>query len=148
VWPFWTLVIWFFSGVWCLDFGAFAQTATIGAGTGFIMTQYHDPPNETRLKSQITGSEFQPQAAGSYLIKNMRLELYDEKGAKQMTMEAPECTYDGAKQSLHSTGHVKIITGDGQFATEGDGFFWKQGGASVIISNQVDTRIRNVNLKR
>ena len=107
------------------------------------MSEYHDSPNETRMKSLINGSEAQPQPGGRYLIKQLRLELFDESGVKQMTIVAPECLYDGVKRTANSPGPLHMESGDGLMSIDGVGFLWRQDESTLTISNQVHTTIHD-----
>jgi lipopolysaccharide export system protein LptA len=130
-----------------LEFGALpvatAQPTFEGKASNFTMSEYFDAPNETQMKSLITGAEAQPQPGGRYLIKGLRLELFGEKGERQMTVEAPECVYDGAKRLANSSGRMQAKTGDGRYSIEGEGFLWQQDTSSINISNHVHSVIRS-----
>ena len=140
------LGVWCFSVAWSMGVGVpvAAQPAFVGKASNFTLTEYNDPPNETHLKSRINGVEAQPQAGGRYLITQLRLELFDENGVQQMIIEAPECLYDGVKRTAASAGPLHMESGDGKMSIDGVGFLWRQDAATLTISNQVHTTIRDV----
>jgi hypothetical protein len=128
-----------------LEFGTFlhAQPALLGAARNFSMSEYFDPPNETKMKTLILGAEAQPLPGGRYLIKQMRLELFTETGVRQMIVEAPECVYDGAKRTADSAGPMHAFSDDENLSLTGVGFLWRQDDSKITISNKVHTVIRN-----
>jgi hypothetical protein len=114
----------------------------VGTASNFTMSEYYDAPNEKQMKSLILGAEAQPQPGGRYLIKGLHLELFTEKGERQMIVEAPECVYDGAKRMANSSGRLQAQSGDGRFFVEGEGFLWRQDAVTLTISNRVHTTLR------
>jgi hypothetical protein len=132
-----------FGGSVAAETGSFGIASNLTM-TGFTTAEYYDPPNETTMKTLLSGAEVQPQPDGSYPIKELRLELFDEAGKQQVLVEAPECTYDPAKRIGHSAGPLKLHSGDGRLVVEGEGFLWQQDASTLIISNKVHTTIRDV----
>lgn len=116
----------------------------MGTASKFTMSEYHDAPNETRMKSLIKGLEAQPLPGGRYLIKQLRLELFDESGKPQAIVEAPECVYDAVKRTADSGGELRVDSGDGALSIQGTGFLWRQDESTLTISNKVHTTIRDM----
>ena len=122
---------------------ACAETPLLGTATNFTMSEYYSSPHDLQMKSLISGREAQPQAGGRYVIKGLRIETFDENGARQAVVEAPECVYDGAKRVASSASHLRVVSGRGQFVVEGEGFLWQQDESKLLISNRVHTIVRD-----
>ena len=118
-----------------------AQPAVIGPASHFTMSEYFDPPHETQMKSLITGAEAQPLPGGRFLIKELRLELFNESGKVETVVEAPECVYDVVNRTADSPGHLSMHSGDGRYSMQGEGFLWRQDAGSITISNKFHTEM-------
>ena len=119
-----------------------AQTAIKGHANGFTSVEYYAPPNETRVKSRMSGAEAQPLAGGLLAVKQLKLETFSTNGAPQVVAEAPECVYDMVNRTANSAGHLQLRNGDGKLRVEGDGFLWRQDDSSLTISNHVDSVVK------
>jgi len=119
-----------------------AQQSIFGRVKDFSVPEYYDPPRQNQVKSLLTGAEAQPQADGTFLIKEVKLETYRETGERTVIVVAPECVYDSARRTASSASRIQVQTGDGQFSIEGEGFLWRQSVSSLIISNRVHTTVR------
>jgi len=108
----------------------------------FTTTEYYT--NNTQLKSRLTGKKATPLGAERYLITQLRLELFEENGQRQLTIEAPECLYDFRARNASSAGPLKIVLGEGRLSVTGEGFLWQQAQSSLMISNRVYTRLRDL----
>jgi hypothetical protein len=108
---------------------------------GFTSQEYFDPPNQTQVKSRLTGTEMKPLTSVLLYIKQPKLELFTTNGTPQAVIEAPECDYDAEHKTVNSAAHLQMRTGDGKLRVEGDGFLWRQDGSFLTISNHVHTVI-------
>jgi hypothetical protein len=109
---------------------------------GFTSVEYFPQPNQTRMKSRLSGAEAQPLPGGLLVIKQLKLETFNTNGIPQAVVEAPECTYDTLHNTASSAGHLRLRSGDGRIRTEGDdGFLWRQDDSFLKISNHVHTVI-------
>ncbi len=112
-----------------------------GNATDFSSVEYYQAPYQRQIKSRMSGAEAEPIEGGLLLIRQLKLEAFDEKGKLQFTVTAPECVYDPMKGVAHSGGELHMRTGDEQVQVEGQGFLWRQADSLLTISNQVQTVI-------
>ena len=105
------------------------------APSGFTSVEYYAQPNQTRVKSRMSGAEAQPLAGGQLAVKQLTLETFSTNGSPQVMVEAPECVYDMVNRTANSAGHLQLRSGDGKFHVEGDGFLWRQDDSWLTISN-------------
>jgi len=120
-----------------------AQPTAMSHATDFTSVEYYAPPNQTQMKSRLSGAEAQPQAGGLLIIKQLKLETFGTNGHPQAVVEAPECVYDTLHYTASSAGHLRLQNGDGKIRVEGDGFLWRQDDSFLTISNRVRTVIEN-----
>ena len=122
---------------------AYAQLRGNVFANNFSTSEYYtnltQPP---QVKTRVSGKRAEPQGPGRYLIKELRIETFHPDGKPEVVIEAPECIYDYTSRMASSAGHLKIRTGDGQFAVTGEGFLWQPATPNLIISNRVNTLIR------
>jgi len=109
----------------------------------FTSVEYFEPPHQQQMKSRLSGAEAQPLAGGLLIIRQLKLETFNEDGKPEMIVNAPECVYDTFNRAANSPGHLVAQTGDGKLHVEGDGFLWRQNDSLLIISNRVQTVIDN-----
>jgi hypothetical protein len=112
-----------------------------GNATDFSSVQYYQAPHQQQIKSRMSGAEAEPIEGGLLLIRQLKLEAFDEKGGLQFIVTAPECVYDPMKGVANSNGELHMRTGDEQVQVEGKGFLWRQASSLLTISNQVQTVI-------
>jgi hypothetical protein len=118
-----------------------AQQSTASHASDFSSVEYFEPPNQTLMKSRLSGAEAQPLAGGLLAIKQLRLEMFDTNGLLQVVVKAPECVYDTQSGLANSAGHLRVESADGKSHVEGDGFLWRQTNSFLTISNNVHTVI-------
>ena len=111
-------------------------------GSGFSTVEYFPPPNQTQVRSRLTGTDAQP-SGDLVFLKQPKLELFTTNGAPQAIIEAPECVYDMQNKTVDSASHLRMQTGDGKLRVEGDGFLWRQDDSFLTISNHVHTVIES-----
>jgi hypothetical protein len=110
---------------------------------GFTSEEYFPQPNQTRMKSRLSGAEARPLPGGLLVIKQLKLETFNTNGTPQAIVEAPECVYDTQHNTASSAGHLRLQSGDGKIRTEGDGFLWRQDDSFLTISNHHHTMIES-----
>jgi hypothetical protein len=120
-----------------------AQPNGVQHASDFTSVEYFEPPHQQQIKSRLSGAEAQPQAGGLLVIKQLKLETFNENAKPEIIVNAPECVYDTFNRVASSPGHLKAQTGDGKFRVEGDGFLWRQNDSFLTISNHVHTVIEN-----
>lgn len=115
----------------------------IPAKSNFTSVEYYPAPNQTRVKTRLTGADAQPLAGGLLVIQQLKLESVNTNGNTQAVVEAPECIYDTQNHTANSAGHLRLQNGDGKIRLEGDGFLWRQDDSFLTISNHVHTVIES-----
>jgi hypothetical protein len=116
-----------------------AQQNTTGHASDFTSVEYFEPPHQQQMKSRLAGTEARPLAGGLLVIKDLKLEIFDTNGVKEVVIKAPHCVYDTQSGTANSPGHLWLETGDGASHVEGDGFLWRQTNSLLTISNNVRT---------
>lgn len=124
--------------------GVIAQQLPLGqfAVSDFTFPEFHEPPNQTQLKSLLHMAEAVPQGGGRFQATGVRLETFNEDGIKEIVLETPTCTYNMSSREADSDGPLHIHTEDGRLTVDGVGFLWRQTNSSLIISNRVHTVIQ------
>jgi hypothetical protein len=123
--------------------GVRAQQNGVQHANNFTTTEYYEPPHQQQIKSILSGAEALPQPGGLLIIKQLKLEMFNQDGKLEWVVSAPECVYDTFKGVANSPGHLQVRTGDGKFRVEGEGFLWRQTNSFLTISNNVRTVIEN-----
>jgi hypothetical protein len=128
-----------------------AQQPPIGHASDFATDLYFEPPNDDKVEMKLSGTEAQPLPDGLLDVKNLKIEKFETNGVLQVTALAPQCTIALLEARADSAGHLKLISGDEKFRTEGDGFLLlfaqgKEGVKSLTISNRVHTVIEGTEL--
>jgi hypothetical protein len=118
-----------------------AQQNVAGHANNFSSVEYFEPPHQQQMKSRLSGTEAQPQAGGLLVITDLKLEIFDTNGVREVVIKAPHCVYDTKSGSANSPGHLRLETGDGNSHVEGDGFLWRQTNSFLTISNNVRTLV-------
>jgi hypothetical protein len=131
---------WILPALAVLIFAAIENRAQQTPG-GFSSVEYYGQPNQTQMKSKLSGMEAQPLPGGLLVIKQLKLETFNTNGSPQAIVEAPECVYDTRNNTASSAGHLQLQSGDGKIRVEGDGFLWRQDDSFLNISNHVRTVI-------
>lgn len=122
----------------------------LGQATDFSSVEYYDAPFEQQIKTRLSGAESRPvpDHPDELEVFQLRIENYSTNGTLEALIRAPECLYSTTDATARSAGPLAVSTGDGQLQLNGVGFLWCQNDThrSLIISNQVDTVIRNAAL--
>ncbi len=129
---------------------ASGQQTVMGRVKNFsVSPDYYDPPQQAQAKSLLQGAEAVPMAGGQQVqITQARLRTFREDGAEEMLVVAPECLYESRSRSVRSAGPLEVQTADGKFSLQGEGFSWQQTNSTLVISNQVRTRVHPSLLQR
>ena len=99
-----------------------------------------------KIKSLLTGEKATPQKNGYILVEEARLETYVYDGGSRnidLIIEAPRCLFNFRTRVASSAGNMKVSRADGQAAIEGRGFVWDQRSSTLVISNDVQTVMKN-----
>jgi hypothetical protein len=129
----------------CCTWIVLAQsTPTLPKGrfTKFVFPEYHEPPNDSKLKSTLKGEVAVPQDGGWLRIEQLRVDTYNLDGTPGFVLEADECDYNNDQGRAWSQGPIRMRTADERFALEGYGFHWQAEPSTLTISNRVHTVIR------
>ena len=99
-----------------------------------------------KIKSLLTGERATPQKNGYILVEKARLETYMYDGTTKnidLIIEAPRCLFNFRTRIASSVGRMIVSRADGQAAMEGRGFVWDQRSSTLVISNDVQTVMKN-----
>ena len=128
--------------------GAFAllhaQPVSFGKGTNVKYRDFYDPPNQSKLRAVVQGSEAVPEGRSRVRMKNLHIESFRENGEMESIVDAPDCIYDHESRTASSAGPMKARTADGRMRIEGTGFSLTLTNKSLTISNNVRTVIRDL----
>lgn len=114
---------------------AHAQPMSFGKATKIRFPDFYDPPNQSKLRVLLQGSEAVPDGKSRFIVKDVSIESYRVTGELESVVEAPNCTYDLATRTASSVGLIKGRTADGQLRFEGVGFSISLTNKALYISN-------------
>lgn len=120
------------------------DSTSFGLGKNVKYRDYFDPPNQSKLRALVTGSEAVPLGTGRVRLKNLRIESFKLNGESEGIVEAPECIYDHETRTASSAGPITAWTLDERLRIEGIGFSALVTNKSLTISNNVRTVIRDL----
>lgn len=120
-----------------------AQQIPVSHATDFTSNSYFEPPNDQQVKMRLSGAEALPLPGGLQDIRKLKIETFAVDGKAELIVHAPQCNYAIFDGLANSSGHMELLTGDGKFHVEGDGFLWRQNEQLLIISNNVRTVIKS-----
>ncbi len=108
---------------------------------------FYDPPNQDKVKIEVTGDETAP-ATNGIMVTGAKIKNYTVTGALQLVAETTACFIDTSVSPLQlgSTNMLKAHSGDGNFYVEGVGFLWQSATSELALSNNVHTIIKNFGL--
>ncbi len=121
------------------------SSAQVSAAGGWsTTTETFPPPHANRKKTVFSGLEANPQADGTLLIKQLKIDTFHENGDGEMTFEAPDCVLDQRTHAAGSPGPLQIHSADGKLRISGTGFLWRQSAtnSSLTISNNIETTLQ------
>ncbi len=124
----------------------FDSQSTTNRANPFKSVEYYPSPNQTRMKTQLSGADAQPLEGGLLAIKQLKIEIFSTNGQSQVLASAPDCIYDSANRTANSSGRLLLQNGDGKIRVEGEGFLWRQNESWLTISNNVKTFIASMAL--
>ena len=99
-----------------------------------------------KIKSLLTGKKAIPQKNGFILVEEAKLETYVYDGAIQnidLIIHAPKCFFNFGSRVASSAGSLTVRRADGQAMMKGRGFVWEQRSSTLVISNDVQTVVKN-----
>jgi lipopolysaccharide export system protein LptA len=111
----------------------------------FKFPDYHPlRPQQTNqaLKTLLSGAEAWQAPGGQVRINGLRIETFREDGGRELEVSASECLLDIASRQASGPGRLQVVTANGLYSIEGEGFQWQQSNAVLIISNRVVTRLQ------
>jgi lipopolysaccharide export system protein LptA len=106
---------------------------------GFIVPEY-DSKNKKR--SVLYGEEASYLSNRIYLIKGLKIEVFNDEEKVIWTATAPICYFNYNNRTAYSDGELALNSEDGQLFISGTGFEWRQNEAALTISNNILTRVR------
>lgn len=131
----------------CILSGRAAQRPPLPTVRGFkAPARYPAKPGQPeRVQSMIFGDSATPRLDGRIIIDGLRIELYPnrDRPPTNLIAKAAQCVFDRNTETAFSSNRLQVASGDGRLTIEGTGFLWRQTNASLIISNEVHTLIRD-----
>ncbi|MCS7338496.1 MAG: hypothetical protein NZ739_09725 [Verrucomicrobiae bacterium] len=121
-----------------------AQDTLPGRIKNFSLPEYFNPPNESRLRALLRGTEAELRADGTIIIHRLHAETFYATGERELEIRAPVCQYDSASRLAQSDGALELQTGDGRLVVRGRGFLWRRDEAILIISNDVYCILKSI----
>lgn len=112
-----------------------------GTATNLSSVMYFQPPFEQLVQWRLTGDAAEPLPGAMFDLKQLKVENYNTNGTLVAVVKAPQCTFAVMDHLANSPGHLELVSGDAKFHVEGDGFFFDQNKAYLVISNNVHTVI-------
>ncbi len=135
------------AGLAVLTLLARAQTVSfLKSASGVKYPDYYDPPNQSKLRTLVQGAAAVPEGKGRLRVKNLHVESFRLNGEPEGVVDAPDCLYDHATQTITSGGDIQAWTADGRLHFAGTGFRFTLTNKSLIISNNFHTVIRDLSL--
>jgi hypothetical protein len=131
-----------FCGLFCLAIASAQSTGSATIKKFKAPLEYFDPPHELQVKSYLEGAEAEPQGDGLFLVRDAKLQTYQENGAPELTVTTPQCFFNMKDQTVNSAGPFQMRTSDDALLQEGVGFFWQKTNSELIISNRVQTTVK------
>lgn len=110
--------------------------------TEFTSEEYYKAPNETRIKSRLSGASAVNLPGGLQEIKRVRIEMFYTNGLTRAVAETPKCELQLEDGVASSSGRLVLQFGDGKIHIEGDGFLWRPDPVALTISNNVRTVVK------
>lgn len=116
----------------------------VPAASGKVSGGFKAPVFDERgeLKTQFEGEGFRPQKDGRYLITKFVLKTFKARNQPDLTALADECFFRPTDNSASSPGVLKVRQAGGRFELQGEGFEWRQQTGRLLLSNRVQTLIR------
>lgn len=122
---------------------ASAQSSANGTFKHFhAPLDYFEAPHELQIKDFLEGSDAERQPNGLILIRDAKLQIFQQDGTRQMTVIAPICFLDPKEHTVNSSGPLQVQKSDDKLLLEGEGFVWRQTNSDLIVSNRVHTTVR------
>lgn len=106
---------------------------------GFVVPEYD---SKNRKRSVLYGDEALFLSNRIYLIKGLKIDVFNEEEKVIWTVKAPRCYFNYNNRTAFSDGELKLNSEDGQLTISGSGFEWRQSDSSLAISNDVTTTVR------
>ena len=136
------------SGAWCrsvlltcLCLTTLGQSSSPGSSKGVTTIPEYDgvDPNKVRAVIRIRGAT--AKLTGQVPVEEFHREVYSLDGRTNLLISATNCVFDMRNHAAFSSDRVRVVSGDGRLLIEGLGFIWRQTNNTLVISNQVHTRL-------
>lgn len=145
--------VWSFSGAWCLVLGCFflasppakAQGIKGGRGENYTILKYYPLPDNTKVQYELSGKKWESLTngpPGRIALTQLRIAQFNNKGGRELLIEAPTCIYDENAREASSPGRLQIESGTNQLSLGGEGFLYRNLAGTLIISNAVQAIVR------
>ncbi len=143
----------FFARTWCLVLGCFllvlppatAQEIKGGRGENYTILKYYPLPDNTKVQYELSGKKAESLTngpPGRIALTQLRIAQFNNKGGRELLIEAPTCIYDENAREASSSGKLQIESGTNQLSLGGEGFLYRNLAGTLIISNAVQAIVR------
>ena len=125
----------------CLCLAALGQANSPGSSRGVTTIPEYDrlDPNKIRAVIRLRGAT--AKLTGQVPVEEFHREVYSTDGRTNLLISATNCVFDVRNHAAFSSDRVRVVSGDGRLIIEGLGFIWRQTNNTLVISNQVHTRV-------
>ena len=115
---------------------------------GFQIPEYYPikQGQKSALRSLLIGKEAQPMQGGKIFVSGLRIECYGETGETNTVITTEDCFYLISEKKVVSDKEISLWQTDETFSIQGKGFLWDQKESLLVLSNQVKTRISNLDM--
>ena len=125
-----------------------AQPFSFGKIKGLNFQDFFEPPNQSKARALVQGNEAVNEGLSRVRVRQLHIETYQLDGTPEAVIDAPDCVFDYAARTASSAGTIAARTADGRVSLEGTGFLLSLTNKSLIISNNVRTVIRSLDIAR
>ncbi|MCI0748467.1 MAG: hypothetical protein L0Y58_23925 [Verrucomicrobia subdivision 3 bacterium] len=94
------------------------------------------------LKMLLIGKSVDLRADSTFFIQQMRIEHYGPDGRTNLVAHAPDCVLDRVRNTASSASRLEVQAETGSLFLEGQGFFCNLTNLNLLLSNRVETRLR------
>jgi hypothetical protein len=97
-----------------------------------------------RLKARFTGARARPVSGVEFDVEDLEVETFRTDGELDVIAASPACRVRMTNDTfvISSPGSLSLRQADGRFSVFGTGFVWDHGEQRLVMTNQVETRIR------
>ncbi len=122
-----------------------AQEIKGGRGENYTILKYYPLPDNTKVQYELSGKKAESLTngpPGRIALTQLRIAQFNNKGGRELLIEAPTCIYDENAREASSPGKLQIESGTNQLSLGGEGFLYRNLAGTLVISNAVQAIVR------